>query len=265
MRLLKKLFGKQKDKKALVTYSDSQKEKLSHIRGFDSEIYDKTKKLIIYAEGRGKSNPGWLLPVLESKITGVSKDKYREVLLNIVSEDMNTIETHENFSSACNKGCYYCCKQVIYVNEYEAADIIRKLQNLTSREKRRIREKAKEIRNTAVTNGIPLYITLNNISDEEEINKRYLKLDLECPLLSEDKLCSIYNYRPMTCATFRNYGKPNDCNGQIAPHCKSFQDFYVDVYYQTMMKDPQYSSQSKIIESFVKGERLFSDVIAEEL
>ena len=42
---------------------------------------------------------------------------------------------------------------------------------------------------------------------DKENNERYLKLDLECPLLSEDKLCSIYNYRPMTCATFRNYGK----------------------------------------------------------
>ncbi|MCF2642064.1 YkgJ family cysteine cluster protein [Roseburia hominis] len=48
---------------------------------------------------------------------------------------------------------------------------------------------------------------------DKENNERYLKLDLECPLLSEDKLCSIYNYRPMTCATFRNYGKPEDCNG----------------------------------------------------
>lgn len=246
-------------------YADSEKESISHIRGFDSETYDKTKAMIDYSSERARKNSDSIITNLQANLRNVYQKNYRKVLIRTVCDDIDRVEADMGMSSACTKGCYYCCKQAIYVNEYEEKDIINRLQMLPLEEKQRIKKRAKTVRDIAEKNNIFIHMTLNNISGEKDNNIQYLGLNLECPLLTENKECSIYEYRPMTCVTFRNYGKPEDCDGQIAPHCYSFQEEYHGASRMIIQKEKKYDDNEKFCQMILRGESLLADVLVNNL
>lgn len=52
------------------------------------------------------------------------------------------------------------------------------------------------------------------ISDNKilAMQKEFFSFNLPCPLLNDDKICSIYPVRPTLCWSYRNYGNPAQCS-----------------------------------------------------
>ena len=75
---------------------------------------------------------------------------------------------------SCHCGCYYCCKNDVLVTRFEA-------EYISCKTGLKVTDKPFSFRN-------------NNY----------------CPFL-KDKICSIYEYRPLICRTYYVYGNSEDC------------------------------------------------------
>ncbi|WP_419782326.1 YkgJ family cysteine cluster protein [Malaciobacter marinus] len=83
--------------------------------------------------------------------------------------------------SVCQKGCAHCCKIKVSISELEAE-----------------------------------YIKINTKFKSKQSNN---DLDDYCPLLNLDTgLCSIYEFRPLSCRTFLTFDNPEYCKEKTTEH-----------------------------------------------
>ena len=133
----------------------------------------------------------------------------------------------------CRTGCSDCCFALFDLSLVEAIYLNYRFNSTYGGEERsRILEKAdrsereyykiKHKAAKAVQEGVP----------DSEILEDLAKQRVRCPLLNENDLCDLYEYRPVTC---RLYGIPQEIGGKAQSCCKS--GFKEGVSYPTVRLD----------------------------
>ena len=92
----------------------------------------------------------------------------------------------------CEKRCYYCCEQVVYVSLDEAKMI------------------------NSVSKHYNEQLDWNMIERQSRIPEgdwnNQQRSDWPCVLLAKDKTCKLYKYRPLICRTHMSVLHPSKCN-----------------------------------------------------
>src|ERR1041385_6084233 len=108
--------------------------------------------------------------------------------------------------SCCSKGCSQCCSEPLFVDEREMENM---LEGLTPEQLQRIKDRTRE-----------WYDKVNGHLDINMPKSTYwLQLKAECPFL-HNKLCSVYERRPMSCRMYLAIGNPKDCSLPMREHQK---------------------------------------------
>lgn len=114
-------------------------------------------------------------------------------------------------SSCCRKGCSYCCYEPLYVDIMEAQDM---LEPLTADQKERVKARTRTWIDTMQESGLLDYAWDGSMTSRGEqavgMSVPYRRLNLPCPFL-ENKMCMVYERRPINCRTFFAKGNPEDC------------------------------------------------------
>jgi len=127
------------------------------------------------------------------------------------------LKKNQNFMK-CKPGCFECCKKIINVNQIEAYYIKNHLKQLET-------EKLKEI----------------NLNSAKKENKN-------CPFLSSDGLCLIFNARPLAC---RIEGLQVSYGNLI--HDIDVKTSWCALNFKNKMPDPVYIMNSKSTEEILNA------------
>lgn len=139
-------------------------------------------------------------------------EKY-EKLANACDEIFEKfIKTYTN-EVKCRIGCTDCCYALFDLSLIEAAYINRKFHDVLPDDiKNKILEEADKVDRQIYKLKRWAFKERQKGVPEEEIIKEIGKKRIKCPLLSEDKKCYLYQYRPITC---RLYGIPIAINNEL--------------------------------------------------
>jgi len=111
----------------------------------------------------------------------------------------------------CRINCADCCHAVFDIGLIEALYINRHFNDkIGGANKDIIIAKANKADRKVYKLKKQAYKDVQEGKDEQEIIAKMAFQRIECPLLTEDKLCSLYEYRPITC---RLYGIPTHIGG----------------------------------------------------
>lgn len=147
--------------------------------------------------------------------------------------EINEVEKETNIKCTCKKGCNYCCYQPIGISTPELLAIKSYITNMNSENKKTLKLKVNDICDKITKSGIETN-AFGRMSDSSEYKffEEYFKLNIPCPMLNEDGLCSIYEIRPTNCWSYRAYGDSLDCkNSHSVNHSKKY-----DIYEQTIVR-----------------------------
>ncbi|WP_243439020.1 YkgJ family cysteine cluster protein [Fundidesulfovibrio soli] len=125
----------------------------------------------------------------------------------------------EGLRLSCDRGCVSCCYQLIVMSDHEALLLAHIVSLMEPNEQARIKGALKSMLQVLEQNGLLAELIdshANCFSDSDrlvEMQKKYWELQLPCPFLV-DRLCSIYQFRPLVC---RQYivSSPSSCCAQI--------------------------------------------------
>lgn len=132
-----------------------------------------------------------------------------------ISEQLNLLEQKHHCSCTCSKGCSACCRQLITITHLEYLIIESALNKLQSDERASLKAIVEEQCEFLTKRGYSEQSLLSNfISDNKmlAIQDEFFSFQLPCPLLTPDRICSIYSVRPTLCWSYRNYGSPTQCD-----------------------------------------------------
>ena len=106
----------------------------------------------------------------------------------------------------CKLNCSDCCYALFDLTLIEAIYINYKFRETYSgEEQERLIEKANKIDRATYKLKRKAYKDLQDGEDEQDILNRMAEEKMACPLLNEEDLCDLYQFRPVTC---RLYGIP---------------------------------------------------------
>lgn len=135
-------------------------------------------------------------------------------------EKINTyidrIERITGVECVCQKGCASCCKQAIQVLPTEAKAISAVIQGFSIEEKKKLQQRIDSwmtrIKESGLDTDQNKYYDLGVAEEAIYIfMEQYFKLDLPCPMLSDEGACTIYKVRPGGCWSYRVYAGAEDC------------------------------------------------------
>jgi len=134
----------------------------------------------------------------------------------------------------CQKGCDECCYALFDLSLIEAIYINHKFNRLFQGEQRKsIIERANRIDRQLYKLKKRAFKELNAGKDEQSILLDMAQTHIRCPLLSDERLCELYDYRPITC---KLYGVPTAIGGAGYSCGKS--NFSEGHQYPTINLDP---------------------------
>ncbi len=139
--------------------------------------------------------------------------KYEE-LLKAADAVFEKVRTQYPDSVKCNEGCSDCCHALFDLTLIEALYInhqFNKAYEGREEEKKEIVERANVADRQAYRIKKEAYKALESGVPEAEILAEMAKKRTRCPLLNAQELCSLYDYRPITC---RFYGIPTAIGGK---------------------------------------------------
>lgn len=113
-------------------------------------------------------------------------------------------------TSFCKAGCANCCSQLFSLNTAHVDLIVRRLQNnrtLLAAVRKNIAARKAQI--AKLSGEISELNGLKGV-DDHAFSLGWLKLKIPCAFLIDDK-CSIYDIRPMVCATYISLAPPRVC------------------------------------------------------
>jgi len=121
-------------------------------------------------------------------------DSLLKVKLSILKSIESTNKFAQNHSKIqCRSRCTGCCKRLIKITIAEA---IIMLQSITDDEVRdKIIEKSKKLADLSLSSN----------------NNTWFKMNIDCPMLSDDSLCQVYQVRPVLCSTRFSETHPHLC------------------------------------------------------
>lgn len=121
----------------------------------------------------------------------------------------------------CQKGCAFCCKQLIVITSVEMLALQLKIDNMSTMDKKRLKDIVNEQCSFLKANGITNE-RINEINpyngfnaNEEKIQTEYFNLKIKCPLLDENNTCIFYEVRPTNCWSYKNYGNSLECKQNV--------------------------------------------------
>lgn len=125
---------------------------------------------------------------------------------------IDSVENILGIKNSCYKGCSSCCKQPIGIVPIEMLAIQQFVKNLRRQERKKLYDHTLDICNKISESGIQTNINLFRSENSiQEYMKQYYALGINCPLLSNNNTCLIYEIRPVNCWSYRVYGDPKDC------------------------------------------------------
>lgn len=134
----------------------------------------------------------------EATVKTLSKGSTEEQLItltdNALSLTSNLLDEVKRRSTplACCSGCNFCCYLMATVSGPEALAIARRLEKSYSEEElKHLKQKIKRA-----------YQQTKKMD-----NLARIRAGIPCPFLMEDRLCSIYTYRPLDCVTYHSLSR----------------------------------------------------------
>jgi len=112
---------------------------------------------------------------------------------------------------ACHKGCSFCCKQMVQVTSGEINEIIKYLNGLRRKKRKRVMDLVWKRVKTYITWFDRLGGEMNpNLSDQLWVHDQWL--NKPCPFLSGSGVCSVHPARPIDCRTMHSTAVCKDWN-----------------------------------------------------
>jgi len=104
-----------------------------------------------------------------------------------------------NFHPPCKEGCFHCCYEAVFCDNYEAAYIV---DGLTVTEQIALRVR--------VASWLEAARALLPLQMEDGIGIKWREANIPCPLLVMGR-CSVYERRPAGCRAFYAMREPEKC------------------------------------------------------
>lgn len=139
-------------------------------------------------------------------------DVYEECLQKY-DKKIKEIEEQESRKCKCCEGCEYCCHQIIIISDFEKEMLKQLINAMSFKERKELWLKARR----TVSNLVALKLTPDTIRPDlseqrqKEMQKNYFYIHEPCLFLNDEKKCSIYSHRPISCMTYKNYGDRDEC------------------------------------------------------
>lgn len=132
------------------------------------------------------------------------------------NEAIDQAEDKVGLKCVCGKGCDACCRQAIQVLPTEAKAISAVIDRFSPEEKKKLKEKIDHWLAAIKASGLDTdqnkyYQKGADIGKLYAFMDAYFKLDLPCPMLSEEGACMIYEVRPGGCWSYRVYSSSKEC------------------------------------------------------
>lgn len=172
--------------------------------------------------------------------------RYKALVL-AADEAFRRVQAEHPDEVRCSIGCSDCCNALFDLTLIESIYVNQKYRETLDPQKR-----------AALTEGLnradrqiykikkDAYKRLEAGEDEEKIIHEMAGVRSRCPMLNEENLCDIYEYRPITC---RLYGIPTAINGEA--HTCGISGFEPGVPYPTVNLDAIHNSLLRISADFV--------------
>ena len=173
-------------------------------------------------------------------------------LLEKYSKQIDQKDTFENRKCCCKKGCRGCCYQLIIISDFEKELLRNTIISLPLNEQKILYKKVKsEIKKLRENNLTYEYVTPTMpIEFVRGAQEKYFDLNIRCPFLRNDDSCSIYNNRPISCMTYRNYGNPHDCVKNVfVKDSITFNDIEIDFALELLEKTGENLSVFNILQN----------------
>ena len=127
-----------------------------------------------------------------------------------VERQIDLIEEEFDVKCTCEQGCSACCRQLIALSMSECLAIKPNIENLSTDEKEKLKNKVLEqceiLEKSGITNS-----AIAVARNEKILQEQYFKLSAPCVFLDEENSCMIYDVRPSLCWSYRNYGDREAC------------------------------------------------------
>lgn len=108
---------------------------------------------------------------------------------------------------SCRKKCSACCRYLVAISAAEAFRMAREIDSLPESRRGGLRGKFQAAASKILSAGRP------PVGDMNELSAWYWQLGLECPCLSEEGLCQVYDLRPAVCRQHLVCTPQTQCSG----------------------------------------------------
>ncbi|WP_047982335.1 YkgJ family cysteine cluster protein [Ornithinibacillus contaminans] len=137
-------------------------------------------------------------------------------LLQVVSDEISSMEKSVELQATCRLGCAFCCYFPIIINEMEAKFMKKAIANFPASRRMKVEE---HLVHYYQKYGESLKPILELDFDEDtDFKLKYRKSLIPCPMLNtETNQCMAYEIRPLPCRTYVNYTDPKVCEDNLMP------------------------------------------------
>jgi len=173
--------------------------------------------------------------------------KKYEKIVDLVDSAFERVKNQNGDLVRCNSGCSDCCHALFDLTLVEAIYInYRFLELLEASKREEIMERANNADRKIYKIKRQAHKALEKGENEVKILSDIGAERVRCPLLNEEELCELYEYRPITC---RVYGIPTSIQGMSHTCGKS--GFVEGGKYSTISMDKLYQNLYELSEEFV--------------
>ena len=160
-----------------------------------------------------------------------------EAVVNMVDQVFNRVKKEFPKEVFCREKCSDCCYAIFDLTLIEALYLNHKFKEIFSgHEKAELIATADKTDRVLVKMKRDAYKKVKEGADQLEIVGRMSQERVRCPLLGENNLCLMYEFRPITC---RVYGIPTSTAG--ASHICGRTNFVQGKAYPTLNMDKIYT------------------------
>jgi Fe-S-cluster containining protein len=151
-----------------------------------------------------------ILKLSGEKGTTIHKEKALRDLKTIFELTDKALEPFLR-NSSCEKGCNACCYLIVESTAIEAEMVRRYMEeHLDDEERRRVVKKIKEAKR-----HYPDPVRTDEEFSDSLVEKHFA-LNMPCPFLSSEGLCTIYEVRPINCRKHVVFSDPSQCKMMAA-------------------------------------------------
>lgn len=171
-----------------------------------------------------------------------------EALVQMVDAVFDRVKSEYPKEVFCREKCSDCCYAIFDLTLIEALYLNDKfLKKFTGKEKNDLIEIADKTDRALVKMKRDAYKKVQKGTDELEIIAQMSQERVRCPLLDEQNLCVMYEYRPVTC---RVYGIPTSTEGKS--HICGRTNFIQGDSYPTLNMDKIYTQLQLLSAELIK-------------